>query len=128
MGSELLRAPMIPDALSGTPVPSTGMFAFKRTAFSFLCAGKAGATLKSNDSMEDVLHVMSHDSILFFTDDGIARSLKAYQIPEVSRTAVGTAITQVRLQTQLKVLYKRHMLEIKRCWRKLANISIIVSN
>ena len=61
-----------------------------------LGAGKAGATLKSDDSMEDVLRVMSHDSILFFTDDGIARSLKAYQIPEASRMAVGTAITQVR--------------------------------
>lgn len=54
-----------------------------------------GAKLKTNDSMEDVLHVMTHDSILFFTEDGIARSLKAYQIPEVSRTSVGTAITQV---------------------------------
>ena len=38
---------------------------------------------------------MSHDSILFFTEDGVARSLKAYQIPEASRTAVGAAITQV---------------------------------
>ena len=44
--------------------------------------------------MEEVLHVMSHDSILFFTEDGVARSLRAYQIPEASRTAVGAAITQ----------------------------------
>ena len=46
--------------------------------------------------MEEVLHVMSHDSILFFTEDGVARTLRAYQIPEASRTAVGAAITQVR--------------------------------
>ena len=58
-------------------------------------SGKAGAKLKTDDSMEEVLHVMSHDSILFFTEDGVARSLKAYQIPEASRTAVGAAITQV---------------------------------
>lgn len=30
-------------------------------------AGTKGATLKSDDSMEEVLHVMDHDSILFFT-------------------------------------------------------------
>ena len=47
--------------------------------------------------MEEVLHVMSHDSILFFTEDGVARTLRAYQIPEASRTAVGAAITQARL-------------------------------
>ncbi len=40
---------------------------------------------------------MSHDSILFFTEDGVARTLRAYQIPEASRTAVGAAITQARL-------------------------------
>ena len=67
-----------------------------------LGAGKAGATLKRDDSMEDVLRVMSHDSILFFTDDGIARSLKAYQIPEASRVAVGTAITQVRRRSRVQ--------------------------
>ena len=57
--------------------------------------GKTGAKLKTDDSVEEVLHVMSHDSILFFTEDGVARSLKAYQIPEASRTAIGAAITQV---------------------------------
>ena len=30
-------------------------------------AGTKGATLKSDDSMEEVLHVMDHDSVLFFT-------------------------------------------------------------
>jgi DNA gyrase/topoisomerase IV subunit A len=32
-----------------------------------LFAGTKGATLKSDDSMEEVLHVMDHDSVLFFT-------------------------------------------------------------
>ncbi len=64
---------------------------------SSLCAGMKGATLKGDDTMEDVLHVMDHDNILFFTQDGKVRSLKAYQIPEASRTAAGSAITQVHL-------------------------------
>lgn len=54
-----------------------------------------GTTLKGDDSMAEVLHVMDHDDILFFTKDGSARNLKAYQVPEASRTAAGSAITQV---------------------------------
>ncbi|KAK9814470.1 hypothetical protein WJX72_006459 [[Myrmecia] bisecta] len=57
--------------------------------------GKAGARLKVDDTVEEVVEVMDHDNILFFTADGIVRSIKAYEIPESSRTAVGTAITQV---------------------------------
>eukprot|EP00891_Asterochloris_glomerata_P009690 jgi/Astpho2/9690/Aster-03682 len=54
-----------------------------------------GAKLKGNDVVEDVLHVMDHDHVLFFTADGVARSIRAHQIPPASRTALGTAITQV---------------------------------
>ena len=39
--------------------------------------------------------VMDHDTVLFFSPDGIARSLKAYQIPQSSRTAAGTPLSQV---------------------------------
>ncbi len=60
-------------------------------------AGSKGATLREDDSMGEVLHVMAHDSIVFFTQDGLARSIKAFQIPKASRTAAGSAITQVRL-------------------------------
>ena len=38
---------------------------------------------------------MDHDTVLFFSPDGIARSLKAYQIPQSSRTAAGTPLSQV---------------------------------
>ena len=58
-------------------------------------AGQIGAKLKGNDVVEDVLHVMDHDHVLFFTADGVARSIRAHQIPLASRTALGTAITQV---------------------------------
>ena len=54
-----------------------------------------GAKLKGDDSVEDVVQCMDHDSVLFFTSDGVVRSLKAHQIPQASRTAIGTAITQV---------------------------------
>ena len=56
-----------------------------------------GAKLKGDDSVEDVVQCMDHDSVLFFTSDGVVRSLKAHQIPQASRTAIGTAITQVSL-------------------------------
>lgn len=54
-----------------------------------------GAKLKGDDSVEDIVQCMDHDSVLFFTSDGVVRSLKAHQIPQASRTAIGTAITQV---------------------------------
>ena len=60
-----------------------------------MCAGMQGAKLKGDDSVEDIVQCMDHDSVLFFTSDGVVRSLKAHQIPQASRTAIGTAITQV---------------------------------
>ncbi len=54
-----------------------------------------GAKLKGDDLVEEVVQCMDHDSVLFFTSDGVVHSLKAHQIPQASRTAIGTAITQV---------------------------------
>ncbi len=59
-----------------------------------VAAGKAGARLRDNDSIEEVMHVMDHDHILFFTSDGIVRSRRAFQLPQGSRTSGGTPITQ----------------------------------
>ena len=50
--------------------------------------------MRDNDSIEEVMHVMDHDHILFFTSDGIVRSLRAFQLPQGSRTSGGTPITQ----------------------------------
>lgn len=61
-------------------------------------AGSKGATLREDDSMSEVLHLMAHDNVLFFTQDGSAHSIKAFKIPEASRTASGSAITQVSQQ------------------------------
>lgn len=58
-------------------------------------AGKAGARLKDEDSLEDIVYVNDHDRLLFFTNEGHALALNAYEIPESSRTATGTAINQL---------------------------------
>ena len=58
-------------------------------------AGMRGAKLKGDDSVDEIVQCFDHDSVLFFTSDGVVRSLKAHQIPQASRTAIGTAITQV---------------------------------
>ncbi|HET9130038.1 MAG TPA: DNA gyrase C-terminal beta-propeller domain-containing protein, partial [Terriglobia bacterium] len=57
--------------------------------------GKAAARMKEDDGVEHFLTCCDHDSILFFSDRGIAYCLKAYQIPTGSRTARGTAIVQM---------------------------------
>lgn len=57
--------------------------------------GSKGATLREDDSMSDVIHLMAHDDVLFFTQAGSVHSIKAFKIPEASRTAAGSAITQV---------------------------------
>ncbi|KAG7673555.1 hypothetical protein KSW81_006757 [Nannochloris sp. 'desiccata'] len=57
--------------------------------------GKTGARLKEEDSLEDILYVNDHDHLLFFTNEGQAFALNAYEIPESSRTATGTPITQL---------------------------------
>lgn len=56
-----------------------------------------GAKLKGDDSVDEIVQCLDHDSVLFFTSDGVVRSLKAHQIPQASRTAIGSAITQVPL-------------------------------
>jgi DNA gyrase subunit A len=51
--------------------------------------------MKEDDGIDYFLTCCDHDSILFFSDRGIAYCLKAYQIPTGSRTARGTAIVQM---------------------------------
>ncbi|MEO0888487.1 MAG: DNA gyrase C-terminal beta-propeller domain-containing protein, partial [Cyanobacteria bacterium J06648_10] len=51
--------------------------------------GKSGTKMKDDDGIEHFITCCSHDHVLFFTDRGVAYSLRAYQIPESSRTAKG---------------------------------------
>lgn len=54
--------------------------------------GVIGATTREGDAIENVMSVMAHDNLMFFTDTGKVFQTKAYEIPESSRTSKGQAI------------------------------------
>ena len=54
--------------------------------------GKIGATAKEEDKVQHLFVATTHHYILFFTDRGRVYRLKAYEIPQTTRTAMGTAI------------------------------------
>ncbi|MBD0334452.1 MAG: DNA topoisomerase (ATP-hydrolyzing) subunit A [Cyanobacteria bacterium Co-bin13] len=57
--------------------------------------GKAGTKMKEDDGVQHFITCYTHDHILFFSDRGVAYSLRAYQIPEGSRAARGAPIVQM---------------------------------
>ncbi|MGI8933725.1 MAG: DNA gyrase C-terminal beta-propeller domain-containing protein, partial [Phormidesmis sp.] len=57
--------------------------------------GKSGTRMKDDDGIEHFITCCTHDHVLFFTDRGVAYSLRAYQIPESSRTAKGYPLVQM---------------------------------
>jgi DNA gyrase subunit A len=57
--------------------------------------GIKGMHTIEDDYIEDLLMANSHSEMMFFTNKGRAYPLKAYQIPEASRTARGTAIVNI---------------------------------
>jgi DNA gyrase subunit A len=54
--------------------------------------GIIGANTKEEDTIEHVFMANTHDFLLFFTSRGKVYKLKAYEVPQTSRTAMGTAI------------------------------------
>jgi DNA gyrase subunit A len=54
--------------------------------------GKIGATSKEEDKISQLFVATTHHYVLFFTDRGRVYRLKAYEIPQTSRQAMGTAI------------------------------------
>ncbi|AFY65216.1 DNA gyrase subunit A [Geitlerinema sp. PCC 7407] len=57
--------------------------------------GKAGARMKEDDVIAHFLTCCDHDSLLFFSDRGVAYCLRSYQIPTGSRNARGVPIVQM---------------------------------
>ena len=57
--------------------------------------GITGMTTKEEDFVKEIFTSSSHDTLLFFTNKGKLYKLKAYEIPESSRTAKGTAIVNL---------------------------------
>jgi DNA gyrase subunit A len=54
--------------------------------------GVAGLTTKEEDVVEQVFTTTTHKDLMFFTTRGRVFKLKAYDVPEASRTAKGQAI------------------------------------
>ncbi len=57
--------------------------------------GIKGANNIENDYIEDMFMVTNHQYVMFFTDKGQVYRLKAYEIPEASRTSRGTNIANL---------------------------------
>ncbi len=53
--------------------------------------GKRGMTTKEEDVIAQIITANSHDFLLFFTSQGRIFRLKAYEVPQASLTAKGTA-------------------------------------
>ena len=54
--------------------------------------GITGLTTKENDFVKSLIMTSTHDYLMFFTNTGKAHKIKAYEIPEATRTAKGTPI------------------------------------
>lgn len=52
--------------------------------------GITGLTTRENDFVTDLIMTSTHDNLMFFTNTGKAHKIKAYEIPEATRTAKGT--------------------------------------
>ncbi len=87
---------LIPD--ESTVIAMTNLGYIKRmTPDNFKAQNRGGRGIKGmqtieQDYIEDLLMTTNHHVILMFTNKGRVYKLKAYEIPEASRTARGTAI------------------------------------
>lgn len=54
--------------------------------------GIVGLTTRDSDFVKDLIITSTHDNLMFFTDMGRVYKIKAYEIPEASRTAKGTPV------------------------------------
>jgi DNA gyrase subunit A len=54
--------------------------------------GRIGASTKEEDQIQHLFIATTHHHVLFFTDRGRVYRLKAWEVPQTSRQAMGTAI------------------------------------
>jgi DNA gyrase subunit A len=57
--------------------------------------GLIGMSTRDEDELEHLFAAGTHNSILFFSDYGKVYSIKAYEIPEMDRTAKGTNLMNI---------------------------------
>jgi len=66
--------------------------------------GKRGMTTKEEDVIDTIITINSHDYLLFFTNQGRIFRLKAYEVPQASLAAKGTAaVNLLNLHPEEKV-------------------------
>ena len=106
--SDLDLEDLIPD--DDTVITMTRLGYIKRMETdNFKAQNRGGKGIKGmqtieNDNIEDLLMTTNHHYLMFFTNTGKVYRLKAYEIPEASRTARGTAIVNLlQLQPEEKI-------------------------
>ncbi len=101
--SDISIEDMVPD--ENTVITATQLGYIKRTSIeNFRSQNRGGKGIKGmqtieNDMVVDVMMTSNHNTIFFFTNFGRVYRLKAYEIPEASRTSRGTALINL-LQLQ----------------------------
>jgi len=84
-----------------TVVAMTNLGYIKRMSINnFKAQGRGGKGIKGMQTIEedyivDLLMTTNHNALMFFTNRGRVYTLKAYEIPEASRTARGTAVVNL---------------------------------
>lgn len=57
--------------------------------------GSIGLKMKPEDMLQSIVTTNTHDTLLFFTNQGRVFRLKAYELPDASRQAKGTAMVNL---------------------------------
>jgi DNA gyrase subunit A len=57
--------------------------------------GSIGLKMKAEDMLQSIVTTQTHDTLLFFTNQGRVFRMKAFEIPEASRQAKGTAMVNL---------------------------------
>ena len=79
--------------------------------------GVIGMQTKEEDAIIQILPGSTHDEILFFTNKGRVYKQKAYEIPEASRQAKGTAVVNVLdLESDEKIVVMLPLSKDKKLW------------
>ena len=96
---EILDEDLIPDEETVLTFSHLG-YAKRMDPDNFRVQNRGGKGIKGtqnieNDYVEDMITTHSHAYVLFFTNMGKVYRLKAYEIPEASRTARGTALVNI---------------------------------
>ena len=78
--------------------------------------GIKGADVKDDDEVLSLLHVMNHDDLLFFTNNGRVFQMPAYDLPQAGRIARGQAIVnvlQLKPEEQVTAILKADLTQVK---------------